>query len=58
MNDLYQGFTASPIGRQLTKLLGLPQPAKLERYAAGAPLVDGTVAVGHYLSAYSVNALE
>jgi 3-oxoacyl-[acyl-carrier protein] reductase len=46
MNDLYQGFTASPIGRQLTRMLGLPQPTRLERYAAGAPLVDGTVAVG------------
>src|SRR3954447_12523649 len=46
MNDLYQGFTASPIGRQLTRMLGLPQPTRLERYAEGAPLVDGTVAVG------------
>lgn len=46
MNDLYQGFTSSTIGKQLTKLLGLPQPARLERYAEGAPLVDGTVAVG------------
>jgi 3-oxoacyl-[acyl-carrier protein] reductase len=46
MSDLYQGFTSSAIGRQLTSLLGLPQPTRLERYAAGAPLVDGTVAVG------------
>ncbi|GAA1147116.1 3-oxoacyl-ACP reductase [Nocardioides aquiterrae] len=46
MNDLYQGFTSSPIGKQLTKMLGLPQPTKLDRYAEGAPLVDGTVAVG------------
>ena len=46
MSDFYQGFTSSAIGSQLTKLLGLPQPAKLERYAAGEPLVDGTVAVG------------
>ncbi len=46
MSDLYQGFTSSPIGKQLTKMLGLPQPTKLERYAEGAPLVDGTVAVG------------
>ena len=35
MNDLYQGFTSSPIGKQLTKMLGLPQPTKLERYAEG-----------------------
>jgi 3-oxoacyl-[acyl-carrier protein] reductase len=46
MTDLYQGFTSSPIGKQLTKMLGLPQPTRLERYAEGAPLVDGTVAVG------------
>ncbi|WP_395660001.1 3-oxoacyl-ACP reductase [Nocardioides sp.] len=46
MNDFYQGFTASPIGKQVTRLLGLPQPARLERYVEGAPLVDGTVAVG------------
>jgi 3-oxoacyl-[acyl-carrier protein] reductase len=46
MSDLYQGFTQSAIGRQVTKLLGLPTPARLERYVEGAPLVDGTVAVG------------
>jgi 3-oxoacyl-[acyl-carrier protein] reductase len=46
MTDLYQGFTSSAIGKQLTKLLGLPAPARLERYVEGAPLVDGTVAVG------------
>src|SRR3954452_12285323 len=46
MRDLYQGFTASAIGKQVTRLLGLPQPARLERYAEGAALVDGTVLVG------------
>ncbi|WP_028638096.1 3-oxoacyl-ACP reductase [Nocardioides sp. URHA0032] len=46
MSDLYQGFTASAIGKQVTRLLGLPQPARLERYAEGAALVDGTVLVG------------
>jgi len=46
MSDLYRDFTSSAIGRQITSLLGLPQPSKLERYAEGAPLVDGTVAVG------------
>jgi len=46
MSDFYQGFTQSAIGKQVTKLLGLPTPARLERYAEGAPLVDGTVAVG------------
>lgn len=46
MNDLYQGFTQSALGKQVTRLLGLPQPATLDRYVEGAPLVDGTVAVG------------
>lgn len=46
MNDFYQGFTSSAIGKQVASLLGLPQPARLERYVEGAPLVDGTVAVG------------
>ncbi len=46
MTDLYQGFAASSIGGLITKNLGLPAPTKLQRYVEGAPLVDGTVAVG------------
>ena len=46
MSDRYQGFVQSPIGKLLVKNLGLPNPVELERYAEGAPLVDGTVAVG------------
>jgi 3-oxoacyl-[acyl-carrier protein] reductase len=46
MSDRYQGFTSTPIGKLLVKNLGLPNPTKLERYTAGAPLVDGTVVVG------------
>ncbi|HEY9251227.1 MAG TPA: short chain dehydrogenase, partial [Nocardioides sp.] len=46
MSDKYQSFTQSTIGKVLVKNLGLPSPAKLERYAAGAPLVKGTVLVG------------
>lgn len=46
MSDKYQSFTQSAIGKILVKNLGLPNPAKLERYAAGAPLVKGTVLVG------------
>ena len=46
MNDLYQGFSSSPVGKLLVKNLGLPNPTKLERYVAGSPLVDGTVVVG------------
>ncbi|GGR40910.1 3-oxoacyl-[acyl-carrier protein] reductase [Nocardioides luteus] len=46
MSDKYQSFTQSAIGKILVKNLGLPNPAKLERYASGAPLVKGTVLVG------------
>jgi 3-oxoacyl-[acyl-carrier protein] reductase len=46
MSDLYQGFTQSAIGKQVTRVLGLPTPTRLERYRAGEPLVKGTVAVG------------
>ena len=46
MSDKYQGFVNSPLGKVLVKNLGLPNPMPLERYADGAPLVDGTVLVG------------
>ena len=46
MTDRYQSFAASPIGKLFVKNLGLPDPVKLDRYSAGAPLVDGTVVVG------------
>jgi 3-oxoacyl-[acyl-carrier protein] reductase len=46
MSDRYQGFTKTPVGKLLVKNLGLPNPTPLERYAEGAPLVDGTVLVG------------
>jgi 3-oxoacyl-[acyl-carrier protein] reductase len=46
MSDRYQDFVSSSVGRLLVKNLGLPNPVRLERYVAGSPLVDGTVAVG------------
>src|SRR6476619_4308069 len=46
MSDKYLSFTQSQIGRLLVKNLGLPNPVRLERYAAGDPLVKGTVLVG------------
>jgi len=39
----YQGFVTAPFGRALAKQLGLPRPARLRRYRAGAPLVPGPV---------------
>jgi 3-oxoacyl-[acyl-carrier protein] reductase len=46
MSDRYQGFVSSPIGKLLVKNLGLPNPTALERWADGAPLVDGVVVLG------------
>jgi 3-oxoacyl-[acyl-carrier protein] reductase len=46
MSDRYQGFVQSSVGQLLVKNLGLPNPTPLQRYEAGAPLVDGTVVVG------------
>ena len=46
MSDRYQGFVQSSLGQLLVKNLGLPNPVPLERYEDGAPLVDGTVALG------------
>jgi 3-oxoacyl-[acyl-carrier protein] reductase len=46
MSDHYQAFTDTPIGKLLVKNLGLPNPTRLERWHEGAPVVDGTVAVG------------
>jgi 3-oxoacyl-[acyl-carrier protein] reductase len=43
MADLYAQLTRSPIGSQLSDLLGLPKPARLRRYEPGQPLVDGPV---------------
>lgn len=46
MSDRYQGFVQTPIGKLLVKNLGLPNPVGLDRWSEGAPLVDGTVALG------------
>ena len=46
MTDRYQDFVSSSLGQLLVKNLGLPNPVTLDRYVAGAPLVDGTVVVG------------
>jgi 3-oxoacyl-[acyl-carrier protein] reductase len=46
MADRYQDFASSSLGKLLVKNLGLPAPVRLDRYVAGAPLVDGTVVLG------------
>lgn len=46
MADTYTQLISNPIGGFLAKNLGLPQPAELDRFVEGAPLVDGRVLVG------------
>jgi len=46
MADRYAQLTGSPAGRKLAGPLGLPVPARLERYRPGGPLIDGAVLLG------------
>jgi 3-oxoacyl-[acyl-carrier protein] reductase len=43
MTDRYQQLVNTPIGRVVTKQLGLPNPPTLERYRPGQPVIAGTV---------------
>ena len=45
MTDAYLTLVTSPVTRTLAKRLGLPRPARLERYAPGQPLGRGPVLV-------------
>lgn len=46
MAGTYAGIVNSRVGTRLAAQLGLPRPARLRRYAVGAPLIDGPVLVG------------
>lgn len=46
MAGTYAGIVNSRLGTRLAAQLGLPRPARLRRYAVGAPLIDGPVLVG------------
>jgi 3-oxoacyl-[acyl-carrier protein] reductase len=46
VSDLYSRIVNSPPGRFVAPRVGLPQPAKLERYEPGAPVVSGAVLAG------------
>jgi 3-oxoacyl-[acyl-carrier protein] reductase len=46
MTDRYQQLINTPIGRIVSKQVGLPSPATLERYKAGQPVIDGPVLTG------------
>jgi 3-oxoacyl-[acyl-carrier protein] reductase len=46
MPDRYQQLVNNPIGRLITKQIGLPNPPQLERYRPGQPVVSGPVLLG------------
>jgi 3-oxoacyl-[acyl-carrier protein] reductase len=46
MADRYQQLVNTPIGRIVSKQVGLPSPVELERYEPGRPLISGPVLVG------------
>ena len=46
MKDLYTQLVNNPLGRIVSKQVGLPTPVELERYTPGQPVVRGPVLVG------------
>ncbi|GAA2657284.1 3-oxoacyl-ACP reductase [Streptomyces aculeolatus] len=46
MADRYQKFTSRGAGAVVAKRLGLPRPARLERYRPGQPVARGPVVLG------------
>src|SRR5207248_5845520 len=46
MSDRYQQLVNTPIGKIVSKQVGLPAPVKLERFESGQPVIDGPVLFG------------
>jgi 3-oxoacyl-[acyl-carrier protein] reductase len=46
MTDRYQQLINTPIGRIVSREIGLPTPVKLERYVRGQPVISGPVLLG------------
>ncbi|MBV9421973.1 MAG: 3-oxoacyl-ACP reductase [Solirubrobacterales bacterium] len=46
MSDRYRQLANTPIGRMVTKQVGLPAPVELERYQPGQPVISGPVLLG------------
>jgi 3-oxoacyl-[acyl-carrier protein] reductase len=46
MTDRYQQLVNTPIGKLVTKQVGLPAPPPLERYEPGQPVITGPVLLG------------
>jgi 3-oxoacyl-[acyl-carrier protein] reductase len=46
MSDRYQQLINTPIGRIVSKQVGLPSPVELDRHEPGRPVIDGPVLLG------------
>ena len=46
MSDRYQQLVNTPIGKIVSKQIGLPAPVRLERFEPGQPVVSGPVLLG------------
>src|SRR5947209_3082720 len=46
MSDRYQQLVNTPVGRLVTRQIGLPMPVPLERYEPGQPVIEGPVLLG------------
>ena len=46
MSDRYSQLVNTPIGKIVSKQIGLPSPVKLERYERGQPVISGPVLLG------------
>jgi 3-oxoacyl-[acyl-carrier protein] reductase len=46
MADRYQQLINTPIGKIVSKQVGLPAPTQLQRYEPGQPVIDGPVLLG------------
>ncbi|HTU97207.1 MAG TPA: 3-oxoacyl-ACP reductase [Solirubrobacteraceae bacterium] len=46
MTDRYAQLVNTPIGKLVTKQIGLPQPSRLERYDPSDPVITGPVLLG------------
>jgi 3-oxoacyl-[acyl-carrier protein] reductase len=46
VSDRYQQLVNTPIGKIVTKQIGLPSPVELERYERGQPVISGPVLLG------------
>ena len=46
MADRYQQLVNTPIGKLVSKQVGLPAPPRLERYRPGQPVITGPVLLG------------